>query len=67
MKEGDTDFIRTYAMTLKASETVFNFASNVQITAHVSREISLNNYKNYTLKVNAIVSELKIWLKEISE
>ena len=29
MKESDCDFIRMYALTLKAASTVFNFISNV--------------------------------------
>ena len=29
MKESDCDFIRMYALTLKAANTVFNFISNI--------------------------------------
>ena len=59
MKESDTDFIRTYAMTLKASETVFNFISNVHVSAVIVWEVDLNKYEKRLLHDNATVDELK--------
>ena len=67
MKESDTDFIRTYAMTLKASETVFNFISNVHVFAVIVWEVDLNKYEKRLLHDNATVDELKTWLKELTE